>query len=132
MGFNIFACVAIGSIFTGCALSIAGYFITINSTDGGWLGPESDWWPIMVVINLIAGLIVGGISAAIIVGFNLNFVKAVSLCGILNLLIVIGFYVFTNGLMSESIRYSLYALIPIGLINGGIVSWFFSTPQVLK
>ena len=121
-----------GTTFTGIMLALAGYFITINSTDGGLLGPEKNWWIIAVVTDLGVGILIGGVSGAVIVGFNLSSIKAVLFCGMLNLLIVAGFYFVTNGGMSEGIRDSLYALIPIGLLNGIAVSLFSSTPQTLR
>lgn len=121
MGYKLIACIAVGAIFTGCALAIAGYFITIQSTDGGLLGPENDAWPIAVVVNFIAGSIVGGISAAVIAGFNFGLIKALLFSGLLNILVVATFFFLTHGGMSEAIRYSLYALVPIGFINGVIV-----------
>lgn len=132
MAYRIIPSIVAGALFTGFALGIAGYFITTNSTDGDWLGPERNWWPIFVVTDLIVGLVIGGLSGAVIEGFGLSLSKAVLFCLILNLLIVAGFYFVTNGGMSESIRYSLYALIPIGLLNGIAVSLFSSTPQTLR
>lgn len=132
MGFKIALCVALGSVLTGCLLAIVGYFATITSPNGGLLGAESDWWPLAVGIDLIAGFIIGGISAIVIAGFNMSYGKAIIFGGTLNLLIVVGFYIFSNGQMSQGIRYPLYSLIPIGLINGAIISWFFSTSQALK
>jgi hypothetical protein len=133
MGYRIFVAMVIGATFSGITLAIVAYFATINSNSGGgFLGPERDWWPFAVVIDLIVGLIIGGISAGVVMGFNLSFIEAVSFCGILNLLIVIGFYFFTNGQMSYGIKYPLYSLIPIGLINGAIVSWFASFQKPLN
>lgn len=132
MGYKIVLYVALGSAFTGCLLAVAGYFAAITSAESAPLGSESDWWFLVVGIDLIAGLIIGGISAMVIVGFNMSYVKAVIFGGTINLLIVLGFYIFTNGQMSQGIRYSLYSLVPIGLINGAIVSWFSSTSQALK
>lgn len=121
-----------GAAFTGIMLALAGYFITINSTDGGLLGPEKNWWIITVVTDLVVGILIGGVSGAAIRGFNLSSIKAVLFCGMLNLLIVAGFYFVTNGGMSEGIRYSLYALIPIGLLNGIAVSLFSSTSKTIR
>lgn len=132
MKLGIFLNIVIGAVFTGCLLAIVGYFATITSPHGGFLGAERDWWLIAVITDLVVGSVIGGLSAIVIAGFNLSYVKAIIFCAVLNLLIVLRFYIFANGQMSQSIKYPLFALIPIGLLNGVLVSWFAYNPQSLK
>ena len=132
MGIRLLLCFVIGSMITGSLLAITGYFATINSSDGGFLGPEKEMWPVAVVVYLIVGAVIGCLSAAVVVGFRLDIGKAVLFCGVFNLILVGGFYFFTNGQMSDGIKYPLYSLIPIGLVNGLFVSWFSSSVRSIE
>lgn len=117
-----------GAVFIGVTMAVVGYFATVNSASSSLIGAERDWWPVTVTTNFVFGLVLGAVSGAMIAGFSMSIPKAVAFGGLLNLLIVAIFYVITEGYVSDSIKYSLYSLIPIGIINGILVS-FFTTPS---
>lgn len=121
----------IGAIFTGLVLGVVAYFAAINDHSSSLLGPSSTWWELAVIGGVVLGLIVGGFSGAIVAGFNLSFLNAAFFGGVFNFLLLSVFYILTNGLASSSIKYSFYALIPIGIINTTIVSLFNSSQQSL-
>jgi hypothetical protein len=116
--------ILIGASFTGVMLAVVAYFGTINSNSGGgFLGPERDWWRIAVAEDFVLGVFIGGLSGAVIAGFNWNFTKALFLSGSMNLLLVVCVWLFLgNEGLSDSIKYSLYWLVPIGLITAAAVS----------
>ncbi len=121
----------VGAVFTGLMLAVTSYFFTMKDHSGGFL-PLSDWWFLVVIVALVFGAIIGGISGATIAGFNLGLIKALIFGAIINCVILFVFYIFTNGEMSFGIKSSLLSLIPIGLVNSAIVSWLSSTSQELK
>lgn len=122
--------IIIGAAFSGVTSAIASYVAVINDHSGSFFGPASNWWDLAMIIGLVCGIVVGGLSAALIIGLKMGTLKAVLLGGFINLLIVAFFYFLTNGRMDDSIKYWLYALIPIGIINGLIVSFFNSPPNL--
>ena len=112
-----------GAGFTSLALAIVQYFGTINSGDGGsWIGSDSDFWMLAVATGLVFGAILGGISGAIIAGLGISSLKAALFGGVLNLLILSAFYIATDWQISSSIKFSLYFLVPVGIVNGAIVA----------
>lgn len=123
MGYKIFLSILLGAVFSGIALAVATYVATIDSNSGGgFMGPESNMWLIATIAGLIFGLILGGFSGAIISVFDFGLLRALIFGGIVNALIVGGIHLVANGEMSDGVRYTLYPLIPIGLINSVFVS----------
>ena len=120
-----------GTGFSSLALAIVAYFGAINSPDSAVLGSERDWWMLAVASRLIFGAILGALSGAIIAGLGMSSLKAAILGGVLNLLIVGAFYIATDWQISSSIKFSLYFLVPIGIVNGVIVA-LISTQKPLQ
>ncbi len=108
-----------GAGFTGLALAIVQYFGTINSPDSSLLGSERDWWVLAVATGLILGAILGGVSGAIIAGLGMSSLKAALFGGAVNLIV---FVAISLNDVSSGIKFSLYFLVPTGVVNGIIVA----------
>ncbi len=131
-GTKIILGVLVGSGFTGFTLAIASYFATINSPDSSILGSESDWWVFAILNGAVFGAIVGGLSGAIITGCKMAWFSAILFSGLLNFVISVTFFFLTNGGISAGIRYTVYALIPIGFLNGVVVMLASSTQKSMN
>lgn len=128
----IIASIIVGAVFTSLVFAPISYLFIIKDHSGGFL-PLSSWWILGVLVATVLGAMVGGISAAIIAIFDLGMIKAVILSGTINSSIFLALYIIEFGRLSFGPKYSLLSLIPIGLLNGAVVSWFVtSTSQTLK
>lgn len=124
-----------GAVLTALALAIVAYFFAINdhSGGGGVLGSNSDWWFVGVLVGLILGFMVGLTSSSIILWLNLSPLRAALFGAGFNLVLSAGIYfLIVNGPPSDSIKYPLYSLTPIGLINGLAVSYMFCSQNSLE
>jgi len=120
--------IAVSALFTGLAFSLAAYFYTINDASGSILGPASDWWAYSLAIGLIFGFVVGGVCGTLIVSLNLRLWQALIIGGLVNLLIVGGLLLLTEGGGKNfPMKCALYSLIPIGLLNGLVACFFASS-----
>jgi hypothetical protein len=126
--------ILLGGGFSGACLAVVCYLAAVNDAAGSsFIGSNSTWSPFAAVVGAILGLVLGGISAAIITGFQLNFAKALVFEFCVNLSIAALLYLLiTNGPASDTVRYPLYSLIPIGLINGEIISLLPSLQRPLN
>lgn len=132
MAHKLVSAIVVGVVFTSLVFAPASYFFMIKDHSGSFL-PLSNWWLLGVVVAIILGAMVGGISAAIIAIFDVGLIKAVILSGIINSSIFLALYIIEFGQLSFGPKYALLSLIPIGLLNGAVVSWFVSsTSQTLK
>ena len=126
--------ILLGGVFSGVCLSFVCYLAAVNDADGsGFIGGNSTWSPFAAIAGVILGLILGGFSAAIITGFQMNLMKALIFEFCLNILIATLIYLLiTNGPASDTVKYPLYFLVPIGLVNGAIVSLLPSLQKPLS
>lgn len=117
----------IGAVFTGVVFSLVSYIITINDHSGGgsWIfGSAKEWWWLAIIAGFIIGVVIGGFSGAVITAFNFKLLIAVIFGGLFNLFLISAFYIFVESGWSDGIAYKFYSLIPIGAVNGAVVSLF--------
>lgn len=129
-GVHTLKTVLVSTIFTAVALSVAAYFSSIFSRSStGLLGSESSFWFFAVLAGFVDGVILGLISGVVFSVIGPDTTKAVLFSTVFNVLVVAVFYVvFSNGgIESDGIRYTLYSLIPIGILNAVIASLIGST-----
>lgn len=90
--------IVIGALSTGATLSIATYFLSLNrsSSGGGNFISFSNPENLIAIVGAILGVIIGGISSAVIVGFQLNFLKAILFGFIFNFLLGIALLIITQ------------------------------------
>lgn len=113
---------SIGAIFTGIILAITFYLTEKNSNSSTVLYPASNWARLGLVFGAICELIIGAISGAVIVNFQLGITKAILFGLIFNLLLGGAFYIYTGGGWNDSLTLDFFALIIVGIINAAIVS----------
>jgi hypothetical protein len=115
-----------GAVFSAMALGIVSYFVNVNdrSVHGSFIFSPGSFWFAGVIAGVVLGFVHGGISGALIVKLDLKFLRALLYCGISNALIVLAFYIVTNGgeTVSDGIKYTIYSLIPVGIVSGAIVA----------
>jgi len=124
--------VLIGAIFSAITLGIASYFVNINDHSGGgsFIFSPGQFWFVGVIFGVVLGFVHGGISGALIADLDMNFLEALRFSAITNGLIVLAFYVLTGGgdKFSDGIKYTIYSLLPLGIISAAIIS-VFSYPR---
>lgn len=112
--------IGLGAILSGIAFSVIGYFNTINDHSSTLLGPVSGWWRLAIITSAIAGAIIGGVSGAVIVGFQLNIFKSALFGLVLNLLIILLLATFGDGEKDLTFTYCASSL--VGVVNGAVIS----------
>lgn len=120
---RIVSAVGISVIFTGLLLAVIFYLNEKNSNSSTLLGPASDWAWLGLAGGAICGLIIGGISGAVITGFQLNPPKALLFGLVFNLFLDCAFYIISGGGWNDSLTYDALAMPVVGMINGAIVSF---------
>lgn len=124
--------IVVGAAFSGIVFGIASYFYTVNNHSSTTFGPASDWWAFAVIIGIVFGVMVGGLFGAFVTGLKMRFLTASILGGLINLFIVVIFLAARSEVKNVAMKYSLYSLIPLGVINGVVVSYFSSSSQHLE
>ncbi len=122
-----------GGLLTGLLLLAVQYFASVNDAGGSsWVGNNSSWWPFFVVTAFILGVIVGAVSSSIIVWFKLAPLQA-ALFGLTTHVLVSTaiYFIIANGPLSDSFKYPLGSLVPIGLINALVTSYIFCSESSL-
>lgn len=116
--------ILIGVLSTGIVLSIAGYFLSLNSSSksGGNFISFSNPEILITIVGAILGVVIGGITSAIIVGLQLNLLKTVIFEFAFNFLLSVAILIITQeSLTNKYMRYTFYALIVNGIITGAII-----------
>ena len=110
---------ACGSVSGAALLAIPTYL----STETGFLGPESAWWPLAAIVGCIWGIVPGALIGFLVAKFQTNkLISAIvgSAVGI-SILVVL----FASGLdpfLDWEILYTGLASIPVAAVIGLIVS----------
>lgn len=117
--------IVISALSTGAILSTASYFLSLNHSSVGsgnfisFSNPEN----LVAIIGAILGVIIGGISSVIIVGFQLNILKAILFGFVFNFLLSAALLIITQeSWANKYMRYTFYALIINGIIISAIIS----------
>ena len=127
---RFFLSILIGVLSTGSVLSIAGYYLSLNSSSGGggnfisFSNPEY----LLAITGAIVGIIIGGVSSLVIVGFQLNLLKAILFGFILNLLLSIALTIITQeSWTNKYMRCTFFALVVSGMIINAFISLIFTS-----
>lgn len=115
--------ICIGSVLTCVVLAAASYLIVKNSSSGSILGPSSDWAWLGLLFGAVGGLVIGAISGAMIVSFQLEVVNAVIFALIVHLFLGGVFLIYAIGItQDDGLSLHFFVLAIVGTINGAIVS----------
>lgn len=116
--------IVVGALSTGIMLSLAYYLIAVTDTaSSSPVGDVRNWSLVILAIGAIIGVILGGVSGAIIVSFQLNFFKAILFGFLFNLCLSVVFFIWSGGPLSNHfLKYTMLSVIIAGILNGAIVS----------
>lgn len=104
----------------------------MNDHSSTIFGAASGFWFLAVCTGLVFGAVVGGLSAALLVGLKMRVIIAALLVGIVNLIVVVWFLGSTNPVTDIRVRFVIYSLVPLGLIQGAIISFCCVPNQSLE
>lgn len=119
----------IGSAMTGIVFAVHSYTFVIDNHSSTIFGPASSFWTVAVAVGLVFGILIGGLAGAIIVGFKMRIALASLFNGVVNMTVVLWIYLNDDSVMNSKMQFSLFALIPIGIITGAVVSMFASSKE---
>ena len=108
-----------GAVSGAALLAIPTYL----STETGFLGPESDWWPLAAMVGGIWGIVPGGLIGFLVAKFQTTRLISLIVGAAVGIGVLVG--LFITGLdpfIDSEILYTGLAAIPVGAIIGLIVS----------
>lgn len=108
-----------GSISGAALLGIPTYL----STETGFLGPESDWWPLAAIVGCFWGIVPGALIGFLVAKFQTTRLISLIVGAAVGTGLLVGLFLSgLDPLIDSEILHTGIAAIPIGAIIGLIVS----------
>ena len=108
-----------GAISGAALLAIPTYL----STETGFLGPESAWWPVAAIAGCVWGLVPGGLIGFLVAKFQTTrLISSIIGAAVGTSVLVVLFITGLDPFLDSEILYYGLAGIPIGAVIGLIIS----------